>query len=226
MNNKSISNLFLAAALSLISITTYAQNFEGTITYKVEAYNPMPDMVTEEQWQELIKEQFGQRGYMIQKYSYKQDKYLSSIDAGMHHGFQAYNPKDKLLYSWQANSDTATTVNSKKYLDEFVSITPKDTVATIMNISCQAIIVKSKMGSMTVYYNSDYLKMDANLYKGHLYGHWEQILKHTGCLPLKVETQGFMTKIVQTATEFKQESISDDRFTIPKFKTVIANPVN
>lgn len=226
MNFKLITGFFFASILSLISITTRAQSFEGSITYKVEAHNPMPDMLTEEQWQELIKEQFGERGYMIQKYYYKQDKYLSAIDAGAQHGFQAYNPNDKLLYSWQANSDTATTVDSRKYLDEFVSITANDTVATIMNIPCQSITVKSKMGSMTVYYNSDYLKMDTDLYKGHVYGHWEQILKHTGCLPLKIESNGFMSKIVQTATEFKQESISDDRFAIPKFKTVIANPAN
>ena len=79
---------------------------------------------------------------------------------------------------------------------------------------------------MTLWYNSDYFTMDAAMYKGHKYGHWEQILKKIGCLPLKMEQEGFMTHIVQTAIDFKEESISDNQFSIPKFKTIIENPVN
>jgi hypothetical protein len=79
---------------------------------------------------------------------------------------------------------------------------------------------------MTLFYNSDYFKMDAANYKGHKYGHWEQILLKTGCLPLRMEQKGFMTHIVQTATDFKEEPISKNQFLVPKFKTIIKNPVN
>jgi len=226
MNKQTLRQKLCILLLTFTVSISYGQTFEGWITYKMEALNPNPKMIPDSTWQKGIKEQFGERGHIIQKYFYKKDKYISEMDAGKETGFQAYNSKDKLLYSWQLDSDTAITVDSKKYLDELVEIKDSEAVDTIMGISCKSIIVKSKMGQMTLWYNSDYFKMDASLYKGHKYGHWEQILKKIGCLPLKMEQKGFMTHIVQTATDFKEEPINDNQFTIPKFKTIIENPVN
>ena len=226
MNKQTLRQKLCILLLTFTVSISYGQTFEGWITYKMEALNPNPKMIPDSTWQKGIKEQFGERGHIIQKYFYKKDKYISEMDAGKETGFQAYNTKDKLLYSWQLDSDTAITVDSKKYLDELVEIKDSEAVDTIMGISCKSIIVKSKMGQMTLWYNSDYFKMDASLYKGHKYGHWEQILKKIGCLPLKMEQKGFMTHIVQTATDFKEEPINDNQFTIPKFKTIIENPVN
>ena len=79
---------------------------------------------------------------------------------------------------------------------------------------------------MTIWYNKDHFKMDPSLFKGHKYGHWEKILQKTGCLPLKMEQKGLMSHIVQTAINFKEENINDAQFIIPKFETVIENPVN
>lgn len=200
---------------------SYGQTFEGWITYKMEALNPNPKMIPDSSWQKGIKEQFGERGHIIQKYFYKEDKYISEIDAGKEIGFQAYCIKAKLLYSWQLNSDTAITVDSRNYEDELVEITDNESVDTILGIPCKSITLESKMGQMTLWYNRDYFKMDASLYKGHKYGHWEQILKKIGCLPLRMEQKGFMTHIVQTATDFKEESINDNKFTIPKFQTLL-----
>lgn len=226
MNNQTFRQKICVLLLTFTVSISYGQTFEGWITYKMEALNPNPKMIPDSTWQKGIKEQFGERGHIIQKYFYKKDKYISEMDAGKETGFQSYNSKDKLLYSWQLNSDTAITVDSRKYMDELVEITDSEAMDTIMGISCKSIIVKSKMGQMTLWYNSDYFKMDASLYKGHKYGHWEQILKRIGCLPLKMEQKGFMTHIVQTATDFKEEPINDNQFTIPKFKTIIENPVN
>ena len=209
----------------LISISN-GQTFEGWITYKMEAFNPNTELIPDSTWQNIIKEQFGERGHILQKYYYKNDQYISEIDAGKQTGFQAYNVKDKLLYSWQLNSDTAITVDSRKYMDELIEITDNETVDTILGIPCKSILVKSKFGQTTVWYNSDYFKMDASMYKGHKYGHWEQTLEKIGCVPLKMEQKGFMLHIVQTAVAFKEEPINDIKFTIPNFKTIIENPVN
>jgi len=205
---------------------SYGQTFEGWITYKVEALNPNPKMIPDSTWQNGIKEQFGERGYIIQKYFYKKDRYISEIDAGKETGFQAYNSKDQLLYSWQVNSDTAVTVDSREFMDELVEITTSEALDTIMGISCRSILVKSKMGQITLWYNNAYFKMDASMYKGHKYGHWEQILKKIGCLPLKMEQKSYMGHIVQTAMDYKEESINDNKFNIPKFKTVIESQLN
>lgn len=226
MNKQTFRQILCVLLLTFTVSISIGQTFEGWITYKMEALNPNPKMIPDSTWQKGIKEQFGERGHIIQKYFYKKDKYISEMNTGKETGFQAYNSKDKLLYSWQLNSDTVITVDSRKYMDELVEIKDSEAVDTIMGIPCKSIIVKSKMGQMTLWYNSNYFKMDASLYKGHKYGHWEQILNRIDCLPLKMEQKGFMTHIVQTVTDFKEEPINDNQFTIPKFKTIIENPVN
>ncbi|WP_124980489.1 hypothetical protein [Nonlabens xiamenensis] len=192
----------------------------------MEVLNPNPEMIPDSTWEEGIKSQFGEKGYMVQKYFYKRGNYIAEIEAGESKGFQAYNSEDGLLYSWQDKSDTAITLNSKKYLDELIEIIDSEETDTILGIPCRSVIVKSKMGKMTLFYNSDYLKMDSKFYEGHKYGHWEQILKKIGGLPLKMEQKGLMTHVVQTAIEFEEISIDDKKFEIPTFKEVIENPMN
>ncbi|WP_026704369.1 hypothetical protein [Flavobacterium soli] len=226
MNTIKFKKQFITFILALTCCLSFGQNFEGWITYKLEALNPNPEMIPDSTWQKGIKEQFGERGYILQKYFYKKDKYVSQMEIGTQKGFQAFNPKDKLLYSWGMNSDTAVTVDSKMYLDAFKEILESDKTETILGIPCKSVIVKSNMGEMTLWYNPNYFKMDAVLFKGHKYGHWEEILKKIGCLPLKMEQKGFMAHTVQTILEYKVETLDDALFTIPKFKELIKNPMN
>lgn len=212
----------LIGLVLLITSTAFGQNFEGWITYKIEMENPYPGMMPDSIWQESIKKQWGERGYMVQKYFYKNGDYISEIEIGKQNGYQAYNPKDGLLYSWQEDSDTAITLNSKKYMDEFIEIVHPEKTDTIFNILCKSIVVKSKMGEMTLWYNSSYFKMDPKYYIGHIYGHWEQILEEIGCLPLKME----QASLTQTIIDFKEEAIDKNKFTIPTFKEIIVNPIN
>ena len=79
---------------------------------------------------------------------------------------------------------------------------------------------------MILWFNSKHFRMDAKFYKGHKYGHWEEILKKTGCLPLKIEQKGFMAHVVQTAVVYEKTPVDDKKFIIPTFKTVIVNPAN
>lgn len=216
----------LIVILMMIAYCLNSQSFEGSITYKLTADNPNPEMVSDSMWQSILKQQFGERGYMVQRYFYKESNYVSEIDAGTEMGYQAYNPKDGLLYSWQKGSDEAITLNSKKYLDKFVEILEHTELDTILGIPCKSIVVKSSLGSMTIWYNSDHFKMDAKFYEGHIYGHWEHILKKIGCLPIKMKQEGFMGKITLEATDFKKEELSESRFVIPDFKEVSANPMN
>ncbi|MCX2745520.1 hypothetical protein OO013_16690 [Mangrovivirga sp. M17] len=210
----------------VVNLSISGQSFEGSITFQVEALNPNPQLIPDSAWQKGIRETFGERGYMLQKYFYKKGNYISEIDAGKEKGFQAFNPEDGLLYSWQVNSETATTLDSKKSMDEFVEIIESDLTETILGIPCKSIIVKTKMGQMTIWYNSDYFKMDASFYEGHKYGHWEQILNEIGCLPLKIEQKGMMSHIVQLAVEYEETSIPDDKFIIPDFKEINRSPIN
>lgn len=111
-------------------------------------------------------------------------------------------------------------------MDEFVKIEELKLKDTIMGIPCKSVKVKSKMGEMVIFYNNDYLKVDPDLFKHHIYGHWAQIVEKIGCLPLKVEMKLMMVQMIQTAIAYKEEKVDDKRFIIPSFKAVTASPMN
>lgn len=210
--------------LILLNCTVaYSQTFEGWITYRKDFLNPNPKMFADSLWKKTIKKKYGERGYILQKNFYKRGKYSSEIDAVTENGFQVFNQNDKLLYAWKANSDTVVTINTKKSMYDLIEISSNTALDTILNIPCKSIIVKKALGQTIIWYNNEILKVDAKLYKGHKYGHWEQILAKIGCLPLKIEENGY---IIQTAIEYKEEQVDENKFVIPKFKTKIENPFN
>lgn len=210
----------------LISVTGFAQSFEGSITYKLEAMNPNTKLIPPERWKEEIIKIFGTEGYGTQQYYYKNTNYTSKTAGGNNAGTQTYNPADGLLYSWSNSADTAYTVDTHKSLDELVEITHLEGTETIMDVKCQSVLVQSKFVKMTLWYNPDHLKMDASLFEGHVYGHWHAILKELGCLPLKMEQKGFMVHMVQTCINYKEGPVDDAKFAMPEFKAVLANPIN
>lgn len=226
MNRQTLKKQLWILILILISNISFGQSFEGWINYKKESLNPNPAMIPDSIWQQVKKNSSGERGYDTHKYYYKNEKYMSEVETSKAKYIQAYNDNNKFLYLWQPNTDTVITFDSKRYMDEFVEIIDSKITDTILGIPCKSIILKSLMGEITLWYNEEYLKMDANLYSGHKFMHLDQILKKIGCLPLKMEQTGFMIHIVQTAIEFKEESISDSQFDIPTFKTILMSPIN
>lgn len=204
----------------------YGQSFEGIITYRLEAFNPNPKLISDSVWQVNVKKEFGVKGEIIQTYYYKDENYKSETKSDVKIGYQVYNPKDKLIYSWNKESDTAITVDSRKYVDEFIEIKSTEDKDTILGIPCVSVLVKSKLSKITLWYNSDQLKIDAKHYTGHKYGHWEQITKELKCLPLKIEIKGFMVHMVQTAISFENKPLENKIFELPTFKQVLINPVN
>ncbi|MEZ4970912.1 MAG: hypothetical protein R2814_14880 [Flavobacteriaceae bacterium] len=206
---------------AVYSITANSQTFEGFITYKTEALNPEPTMIPDSIWQQGVKEQFGDKTYMLQKSYYKEGRYTSEIDAGKEKGFLTYSPEDGFLYSWQENSDVAVTINTKTNTDEPIKIMDSKQLDTIMGIPCKSIIVKSDTGEMVLWYNTDYFRVNPKLYKKHKYGHWNRIMEKIGSLPLKTEQKKFMSHIVQTMIDYKEMEINDKIFQLPEFKEII-----
>ena len=212
--------------LGCLKIPAFSQSFEGSITYKLEVLNPDPEKFPDSLWKQEVTNKFGNKGYIVQKYYYQLGQYISEIDAGNEKGYQAYNPKDKLLYAWQVGSDSAITIDSRKSIDQLTEIVDSKQKDTIMGIVCSSIILKSAFGEMTLWYNPSRFKMDATLFNEHAYGHWYQILKKIGCLPLKMEQKSFFSHVVQTAIEYNEARIDPKIFIIPAFKHITPNPIN
>lgn len=218
--------LFTIIGLILSSSKSFGQNFEGWITYKLESLNFDTTVIDDSTWQQVMKEVFGEQKHIILKCYYKRDKYIAEINTGNENGWKAFNVTDKLLYSWKDKNDTAITVDTRKSFDAFLEIKDDLMTDTIMGIPCKSVTVVSKLGHMTFWYNTNYFKLASILFHGYKYGHLEQIAKKIGCLPLKIRQEGIMGSTLQIAINYKQESIDDNIFKIPKFNTIIENPVN
>lgn len=207
----------LCIAFVFATSTVRGQSFEGWITYRMEMLNPMPKMIPDSVWNVKIEEQFGEEGFMLQKYYYKNEFYKSVFEQDGKKSFQLYNPEDGNIYMWDEGAGTALKTDTRESLDEFVDITDVDGTIEVLGIECRGIKLKSKMSEMTLWFNEDHFQMDPKLYEGHLYGHWEQIMKATGCLPLKMETTGPMFHIIQTAVDFEEAEIPINEFRMPEF---------
>jgi hypothetical protein len=211
--------------LVFVSATIFGQSFEGTVTYKIISINPYTQ-ISDSVWHERLKEYYSPKGYSLQKYFYKGNKYMSETDFHKTVKFQVYNPKNGLLYNWVDKSDTVVTINSKINRDELFEIIDLNKTETIMNIQCKGLIFKTRQNIMTVWYNPLYLKVDASLYKGHIFGSWEQILKRTGCLPIRIENTGEIGKVVKEIVEYKEMSVDDNKFNIPEFEVALESNID
>lgn len=182
--------------------------------------NPNPDMIPQETWDTQMKATFGEEAYMLQTYFYKEENYISEIKAGKEEGYMVYNPKDKLIYSWQKGSNEALASDSSVYPDEIIKVEHSEEKETVLDITCSILVITSKAGTIKLWYNKKHLKMDPSFFIGHKFGHWDTILKEINCLPLKVEQKGFMTHLIQTALSFEEQKIEDSKFKLPTFSKV------
>ncbi|WP_420387074.1 hypothetical protein [Roseivirga sp.] len=219
-------NLLFFTLLLLLPPISHAQNFQGTVQYKIEMMNPNPQMISDSLWQATLKQTLGERGYMVQKYYYHGENYASDIIAGGQSGYQVFNPKDKLIYSWQIGSDTVTTINSRKSIDSFIEFIENNDTEVILGIPCKSLTVKTKFGTTQIWYNSNYLKVDPKSYEGHIYGQYSYITERIKCHPLKTEMKSFAGHIISTVVALEEGEVDPEKFNIPEFKVVMANPIN
>lgn len=198
-----------------------AQSFQGWIEYRIDTKNPMPDKISEEMWQQKMKEKLGGAEFMIQKYYYKGANYMSEVKLGEQSSFQLYNSKDHMLYNWDKGTNTAVTFNTKENDDKITDVKEFSETEEILGITCKKVTVFSDKGEMSYWYNSDHLKMDPKLYEGHKFGHFEELLKKTNSLPLKIELKQFMVHMVFISAKYEETSVNDSHFVLPKFEEVI-----
>lgn len=212
-----MKKLILLFFTLIFSLSTFCQDFQGIVTYKFEIKNPMPDRILDS----LFISRIGGKSTMTQIYYYKDNKYKSVIKETK--TVQLYDPKTIRLYNYKVESDTATWSDGTKYIDKIVEIERIDEIENILGFDCQAIRIKSKMGE-TVFFFSNKYKLDAEKFKGHKYGFWEDYLKETGALPLKFVMKTAFSYIISTAIDIREENLSDNIFELPKFKHLTKNP--
>ena len=199
MQNK----FFVLLSLSLFAIKGSAQSFEGEIIYHNVFKSSIPN---------LNAEQLGlligtEHQYFIRGGNYKTLVNSQAIN------MQEYDPATNRIYIRTPKSDTLYWTDASINNDSLISYEIRKNAATILHYPCDAIIMKVRSGTMTLYYNRELL-LEGALYRRHGYENWAFYAAHTNALPLKMIIESGQFRMERTATEIRPMKLGQDFFTI------------
>ncbi|WP_397362520.1 hypothetical protein [Olleya sp. R77988] len=195
----------------LASIMLYSQEFEGTVTYKMDYTIKSSELDLQE-----LKKLMGTEA----KTHFKDGFYLEKTDSDFM-SYQLYSPKDTLVYyKNNIKSDTIkyNRVNTKTE-EEFTYKIEKNT-DTILGYKCDKLIFKDKYGIKTYYYSSE-LSLDPEDYKFFLVSNKNKIVSLMKAIYLRLEMTfpAFTVDII--ATEVKHTQLKKSLFKLPKDHNLI-----
>jgi hypothetical protein len=199
MQNK----FFVLLSLSLLAIKGSAQSFEGEIIYHNVFKSNIPNITAEQMCLLIGTEQ----QYFIKRGSYK------SLINGQAINMQVYDAATNRIYSRTPKSDTLYWTDASINNDSVIGYEIRKNAATILHYPCDAIIMKLRYGTMTLYYNRALL-LEGDLYRQHGYDNWAFYAAHTNALPLKMIIESSQFRIEKTATEIRPMRLGRDFFTI------------
>lgn len=199
MKNK----LMLLAAFVLSIAFAHGQSFEGEIIYSNHFTSKM---------QNFTNEQLGAMIGTKQEYLIKGGNY-KSFSNGQSITMQLYDYKTNRIYNRKSTSDTLYWFDASINTDEVISFEIKKNAEKILGNECDAIIMKTKTGTTTIFYTSRY-KIDSKIYENHHYSNWAFYVEKTKALPLKTVIETNQFKMESTAVEIKPTELGDNYFNI------------
>lgn len=218
----------IAILLCLTTGLLYGQSYEGTLVYKTDFQFQISEKMSKMGiTEELLKEKMKQEGSWTDsiKTSYKQGDYITYTNFSPQ-SWSVYKQETNKLYSFQDGeaSDICTVTDVSIDL-EFQTTGNKPTVQklpTIVEIGgrrCEVVRVQWENGTYDYYYDSSFLKIDARLFKNHIYEGWADFLKISNSLPVKIvkSVKGLST-ISLTLIRHTEGTIDPKLFEIPKLK--------
>ena len=209
--------------LTFIATISFGQNFEGTLTYTtdIELSEKMKEMGLTK---EILMKKMEEENSFSSKinYCYKEGNYLIKMsDNGTS---SKYIGEKNTIYTREKDDDLIVAIDASIDLEnQMFGTTPKiekkETDVIILDKKCNKVVVTWKTGVYEYYYNSDFLKMDSNLYKNHKYDMWFEYLKISNALPLRIvkKTAGMMT-LTMDLIDLKEHNIDITEFDLPKMK--------
>lgn len=194
--------LIIAATLALTP--TFAQSFEGKITYQNSIKSKMPTMADE---------QFNSMMGTKQEYYIKEGNY-KSVNNGTFMQWQLYINKDNKLYNKMSNTETILWNDASENADSILSSVVNKDALEILGYKCDELILTCKTGTQKYYYNSK-LGVNTKLFINHKYGNWYDYLKRSNALPLKMIIDNQQYTMESVATEIKTVKLDDKEFKLP-----------
>jgi len=199
----------------------FAQNFEGTLAYKV-SQEVLPSLlkygITKEQLVQKMKED---GSFFDTNYIAYHNGFFRNIKNDSKRTTNIYRSDSNKIYTFQDSSDLCRVLDASYDLEASMThkdpeITILDTTVVIYNKNCKVVHVKWNTGYFDYYYSEGFLPMDPEEYKTDTYNVWYKYLKIAKCLPIQITSVVNNTLVITyTLVSFKSEQISPTAFNIP-----------
>jgi len=199
-------NLLIKVSLFFIfvSTATFAQSFEGKLTYQNSFKSKMPN-VTDELFTEMMGKSW--------EYSMKGASYHTACNGTLLQ-WQLYLPKENKLYSKFSNSPAILWNDGAVNADSVIKTELNKNALEILGNSCDELILTCKSGVQKYYFSSKY-KVDPALFQNHKFGNWYTYISQAKAMPLKIVIDNAQFTLESIATAVKKERVNEQLFTLP-----------
>lgn len=199
--------------LIIIVTHSFAQDFEGKVTYK-NTYKSKIANMTDEQFASMMG--------TSQEYLFKEGNYKSSTN-GTFLQWQLYINKDNKLYNKMSNSSTILWNDGAVNSDEIINSVINKNVIVILGHQCDELVLTCKSGIQKYYFNSK-LKVDPKLFENHKFGNWNEVISKSNSIPLKITIDNQQFSIESLATEIQPMKLESSLFELPADSKVEKSP--
>jgi len=213
----------LGIILVAITLNSFSQSFEGTLTYVVDMEissfftemgidkeTLLKEMKTDGSWSDTIRT------------TYKGGNYCTVPSNGS--TCAIYLSSTNKLYSMVLageGSELCTVIDASideegSMFGEMPKIEKLDSQVVVNDIDCNIVRVQWKSGVYDYYYNSSMFAVNPSLFENHIYDGWSQFLAISKALPVQiVKTVGKMMTVTLTLISSEEKNVDDGLFTIP-----------
>lgn len=210
-----MKKILFTLSFACITMSSFAQYFEGKIKYRVEPRNPNPAFMSDEEYRK--KNPNNTAHYETFYFKNNQYKFVHGDE------IEVLDPSKQRVYSYTVGADTCLWNDATFASDEILEVKKSNEKDSVLGSACEAFVIRTKWGKTTYFFDRTKLKVDATKFSAHKYKNWSEFLRESNCLPLKIVYKTAFDCIVYIATAIKEEPIEDKEFVIPAFKYPIKN---
>jgi hypothetical protein len=197
----------------LFSVTSFAQTFEGKITYK-NKYKSKAPSVTDAQLTSMMG---GKYEYYIKNGDYK------STTNGLLLQWQVYVNKDNKLYNKMSSSEALLWNDCGVNTDSILNVELHEGVTEIIGYTCDELVFTCKSG-VQKYYFSKKISVDPKLFVNHKYFNWYEFVSRSNALPLKAIVDNNQFTWESVAQEVQEMKLETAFFQLPAGATTMKSP--
>lgn len=146
---------------------------------------------------------------------YLQESFYKSITYGEQESQELYNSDENRVYYKETNSDSIYWVDASRKYIEVDGYKMDASEERILGFKCDRLIIQSKLGIITYYYNRRF-PIDPEKFKKHHYSSWDLYTSLAKAVPLKIVYEFDDFTLTSIAISVVEKAVDPKVFEIPK----------